>query len=65
MVAASEKIANDPQVMALIKDQSTDAVAKARWNQFSAVRIPAVATDLKAAEINRRLVADGDSRRRK
>ena len=41
MVAAAEKIANDPQVLALIKDQSTDAAAKARWNQFlELVRIP-------------------------
>jgi hypothetical protein len=34
VVAAAEKIATDPQVMALVKDQSTDAAAKARWNQF-------------------------------
>ena len=41
VVAAAEKIANDPQVMALIKEQSTDAAAKARWNQFlELVRIP-------------------------
>jgi hypothetical protein len=30
VVAAAEKIATDPQVMALIKDQSTDAAAQAR-----------------------------------
>src|SRR5689334_18434995 len=33
IVAAAQKIANDPQVLALVKDQSTDAAAKARWNQ--------------------------------
>jgi acetylornithine deacetylase/succinyl-diaminopimelate desuccinylase-like protein len=59
VVAAAEKIANDPQVMALIKDQSTDAAAKARWNQFlELVRIPSPPRyeHLKAAEIHRRLV---------
>ena len=34
VVSAAEKIAKDPQVLELIKDQSTDAAAKARWNQF-------------------------------
>src|SRR5215210_3713721 len=60
VVAASEKIANDPQGLALIKDQSTDAAAKARWNQFlELVRIPSPSRqeNLKAAEIHRRLVA--------
>src|SRR5687767_11946518 len=59
VVAAAEKIANDPQVMALIKEQSTDAAAKARWNQFlEIVRIPSPPRyeHLKAAEIHRRLV---------
>ena len=59
VVAAAEKIANDPQVLALIKDQSTDAAAKARWNQFlELVRIPSPSRSehLKAAEIHRRLV---------
>jgi acetylornithine deacetylase/succinyl-diaminopimelate desuccinylase-like protein len=59
VVAAAQKIANDPQVMALIKDQSTDAAAKARWNQFlELVRIPSPPRNehLKAAEIHRRLV---------
>src|SRR6478609_2330921 len=59
MVTAAEKIANDPQVMALIKDQSTDAAAKARWHQFlELVRIPSPPRYelLKAAEIHRRLV---------
>ena len=59
VVAAAEKIANDPQVMALIKEQSTDAAAKARWNQFlELVRIPSPPRQelLKAAEIHRRLV---------
>src|SRR5918993_5650218 len=59
IVAAAEKIANDPQVIALLKDQSTDAAAKARWNQFlELVRIPSPPRyeHLKAAEIHRRLV---------
>jgi len=61
VVAAAEKIANDPQVLALVKDQSTDAAAKARWNQFlELVRIPSPSRQehLKAAEIHRRLVED-------
>src|SRR5262245_65131025 len=59
VVAAAEKIANDPQVMALVNDQRTDAAAKARWNQFlELVRIPSPPRNehLKAAEIHRRLV---------
>ena len=59
VVTAAEKIANDPQVLDLIKDQSTDAAAKARWNQFlELVRIPSPPRQehLKAAEIHRRLV---------
>ena len=59
VVAAAEKIANDPQVLALLKEQSTDAAAKARWNQFlELVRIPSPPRyeHLKAAEIHRRLV---------
>ena len=59
VVTAAEKIATDPQVMALIKEQSTDAAAKARWNQFlELVRIPSPPRQehLKAAEIHRRLV---------
>jgi acetylornithine deacetylase/succinyl-diaminopimelate desuccinylase-like protein len=59
VVAAAEKIANDPQVIALLKEQSTDAAAKARWNQFlELVRIPSPPRyeHLKAAEIHRRLV---------
>jgi acetylornithine deacetylase/succinyl-diaminopimelate desuccinylase-like protein len=59
VVAAAEKIASDPQVLALIKDQGTDAAAKARWNQFlEIVRIPSPSRQehLKAAEIHRRLV---------
>lgn len=61
VVAAAEKIANDPQVLALLKDQSTDAAAKARWNQFlELVRIPSPSREehLKAAEIHRRLVEE-------
>ncbi len=61
VVAASGKIANDPQVMALIKEQSTDAAAEARWNQFlELVRIPSPPRQehLKAAEIHRRLVSE-------
>ncbi|MDH4065849.1 MAG: peptidase M20, partial [Acidobacteriota bacterium] len=59
VVAAAEKIANDPQVLALVKEQGTDAAAKARWNQFlELVRIPSPPRQehLKAAEIHRRLV---------
>ena len=59
VVTAAEKIATDPQVTALIKDQSTDTAAKARWNQFlELVRIPSPPRQehLKAAEIHRRLV---------
>src|SRR5262245_32097289 len=59
VVAAAEKIANDPQVLALVKEQSSDAAAKARWNQFlELVRIPSPPRQehLKAAEIHRRLV---------
>ncbi len=61
VVTAAEKIANDPQVLALVKDQSTDAAAKARWNQFlELVRIPSPSRQehLKAAEIHRRLVEE-------
>lgn len=61
VVAAAEKIANDPQVLALIKEQSTDAAAKARWNQFlELVRIPSPPRQelLKAAEIHRRAVSE-------
>ncbi len=61
VAAAAEKIANDPQIAALLKDQSTDAAAKARWNQFlELVRIPSPSRqeNLKAAEIHRRLVAE-------
>ena len=61
VVAAAEKIATDPQVLALIKEQSTDAAAKARWNQFlELVRIPSPPRQehLKAAEIHRRLVEE-------
>ena len=61
VVAAAEKIASDPQVLALLKDQSTDAAAKARWNQFlELVRIPSPSRQehLKAAEIHRRAVEE-------
>jgi acetylornithine deacetylase/succinyl-diaminopimelate desuccinylase-like protein len=61
MVSAAEKIANDPQVLALLKEQGTDAAAKARWNQFlELVRIPSPPRheNLKAAEIHRRLVEE-------
>ena len=59
VAAAAEKIANDPQIMALLKDQGTDAAAQARWNQFlELVRIPSPSRQehLKAAEIHRRLM---------
>jgi acetylornithine deacetylase/succinyl-diaminopimelate desuccinylase-like protein len=61
VVAAAAKIANDPQVLALVKDQSTEAAAKARWHQFlELVRIPSPPRQelLKAAEIHRRLVEE-------
>ncbi|MCC7126705.1 MAG: peptidase M20 [Acidobacteria bacterium] len=61
VVTAAEKIANDPQIAALLKEQSTDAAAKARWNQFLEItRIPSPPRyELwKAAEIHRRLVSE-------
>ena len=61
VVAAAEKIANDPQVIALITEQGTDAAAKARWHQFlELVRIPSPSREehLKAAEIHRRSVEE-------
>ncbi len=61
IATASEKIANDPQVLALIKDQSTDAAAQTRWNNFlELVRIPSPPRyeHLKAREIHRRLVKE-------
>ncbi len=61
IVSAADKIANDPQIAALLKDQSTDAAAKARWNNFlELVRIPSPSREehLKAAEIHKRLVTD-------
>ncbi len=61
VVTAAEKIASDPQVLALLEEQRTDAAAKARWNQFlELVRIPSPPRQehLKAAEIHRRLVAE-------
>jgi acetylornithine deacetylase/succinyl-diaminopimelate desuccinylase-like protein len=61
VAVAAEKIAKDPQVLALLKEQSTDAAAKARWNQFlELVRIPSPSREehLKAAEIHRRLVTE-------
>lgn len=61
VVAAADKIANDPQVLALLEEQSTDAGAKARWNNFlELVRIPSPSRseNVRAAEIHRRLVND-------
>jgi hypothetical protein len=61
VVSAAKTIANDPQVLALIKDQSTETAAKARWHQFlELVRIPSPPRQehLKAAEIHRRLVGE-------
>lgn len=61
VAAAAETIANDPQVLALLEEQRTDAAAKARWNQFlELVRIPSPPRQehLKAAEIHRRLVSE-------
>jgi acetylornithine deacetylase/succinyl-diaminopimelate desuccinylase-like protein len=59
VAAAAEKIARDPQVLALLEEQKTDAAAKARWHQFlELVRIPSPPRQehLKAAEIHRRAV---------
>lgn len=59
VAAAAEKIAKDPQVLALLDEQRTEAAAKARWNQFlELVRIPSPPRQehLKAAEIHRRAV---------
>jgi acetylornithine deacetylase/succinyl-diaminopimelate desuccinylase-like protein len=59
VAAAAEKIATDPQVLALLDEQRTEAAAKARWNQFlELVRIPSPPRQehLKAAEIHRRAV---------
>jgi acetylornithine deacetylase/succinyl-diaminopimelate desuccinylase-like protein len=61
VIAAAEKIANDSQIKALLEEQSTDAAAKARWNQFlELVRIPSPSREehLKAAEIHRRAVGE-------
>jgi acetylornithine deacetylase/succinyl-diaminopimelate desuccinylase-like protein len=61
VAASAGKIANDPQVLALIKEQSTEAAAKARWNNFlELVRIPSPSRQehLKAAEIHKRLVSE-------
>lgn len=61
IAAAAEKIATDPQIIALLKEQGTDAAAKARWNQFlELVRIPSPPRyeHLKAREIHRRLVKE-------
>ncbi|MGE3275771.1 MAG: peptidase M20 [Vicinamibacterales bacterium] len=61
MVEAAGKIANDPQVLALLEEQRTDAAAKARWNSFlELVRIPSPSRSehVRAAEIHRRLVND-------
>ena len=59
VAAAAAKIAADPQILALVQDQSTPVAAKSRWNQFlELVRIPSPSRSehLKAAEIHRRLV---------
>jgi acetylornithine deacetylase/succinyl-diaminopimelate desuccinylase-like protein len=61
VAASAGKIATDPQVLALIKEQSTEAAAKARWNNFlELVRIPSPSRQehLKAAEIHKRLVSE-------
>ncbi|MBS0451604.1 MAG: peptidase dimerization domain-containing protein [Proteobacteria bacterium] len=58
-VAAAAKIAADPQIKALLADQSTAAAAKSRWNQFlELVRIasPSRFEYRMAGEIHRRLV---------
>ncbi|MEF7616711.1 peptidase M20 [Aquincola sp. MAHUQ-54] len=59
VAAAAAKISADPQIKALLDDQSTPAAAKSRWNQFlELVRIPSPSREeyRSAAEIHRRLV---------
>ena len=59
VAAAAAKISADPQVKALLDDQSTPTAAKSRWNQFlELVRIPSPSREeyRSAAEIHRRMV---------
>ncbi len=59
LTAAAARIAADPQVKALLDEQSTPTAAKARWHQFlELVRIPSPSREefRSAAEIHRRMV---------
>ncbi|CAN5133466.1 hypothetical protein BH11PSE9_BH11PSE9_02390 [soil metagenome] len=59
VAAAAAKIAADPQIKALLDEQSTPAMAKSRWHNFlELVRIPSPSREeyRSAAEIHRRLV---------
>jgi acetylornithine deacetylase/succinyl-diaminopimelate desuccinylase-like protein len=59
VATAAAKIAADPQIKALLDEQSTASVAKFRWNNFlELVRIPAPSREeyRSVAEIHRRLV---------
>ena len=59
VAAAAAKIAADPQIKALLDEQSTPAMAKSRWNNFlELVRIPSPSREefRSVAEIHRRLI---------
>ncbi|WP_348753426.1 hypothetical protein [uncultured Aquincola sp.] len=61
VAAAAARISADPQVTALLDDQSTPTAAKSRWNQFlELVRMPSPSREeyRSAAEIHRRMVND-------
>jgi acetylornithine deacetylase/succinyl-diaminopimelate desuccinylase-like protein len=59
VAAAAAKIAADPQIKALLDEQSTPTMAKFRWNNFlELVRIPSPSREeyRSVAEIHRRLI---------
>ncbi|NUZ08337.1 M20/M25/M40 family metallo-hydrolase [Piscinibacter koreensis] len=59
VASAASKIANDPQVRALLDEQSTPAMTKYRWNTFlELVRVPSPSREeyRSAAEIHSRMV---------
>ncbi|NUZ09140.1 peptidase dimerization domain-containing protein [Piscinibacter koreensis] len=61
VATAASKIANDPQIAALLTEQRTPEMAKKRWNNFlELVRIPSPSREeyRSVAEIHRRLVTD-------
>ena len=59
VVTAAEKIANDPQVLGLVKDQSTDAAAKAKLQATAdAAKAGLASTDLAAAQKAAQATAD-------